>query len=173
MAIECYLAKWHLDDPWMTFDPSLCDQCITLEPTVLLAKFGGHRVLFGQMTPAWPLDDLWPQPVWSMYNNLSQRFFWSSLVVIECYLVKWPLDDPWMTFDPNLRKQFITLEQQFFWPSLVATECYLAKFDYFPPNAPYVTFDPNLSITCMKLGLVVLLTKFGDHSMFFEGEVVF
>ena len=33
------------------------------------------------------------------------------------------------------------------------------------PNDPYVTFDPKLKRTLMKLGSVVLLTKFGRNRM--------
>ncbi len=41
------------------------------------------------------------------------------------------------------------------------------------PDDPWMTFDPNLCKQRMALVPVVLLTKFGDHSLLFEGEEAF
>ena len=49
-----------------------------------------------------------------------------------------------------------------------------SKFDpIFDPRDLCVTFDPYLCTSYMKHGMVVLVTKFGDHSFLFVGQVAF
>ena len=48
------------------------------------------------------------------------------------------------------------------------------KFDLvFDRRDLCVTFDPYLCTSYMKHGMVVLVTKFGDHSFLFVGQVGF